>query len=58
MIHVALAGYGYWGPKLARNFNELSGATLAAVCDFRTDRLEHVHAQPQAYCPKYQGRQS
>ena len=28
---VGLAGLGYWGPNLARNFDEL--ATLAWLCD-------------------------
>jgi predicted dehydrogenase len=30
---VALLGYGYWGPNLARNVVEAEGARLTAVCD-------------------------
>ncbi len=32
-IRVAVVGYGYWGPNLARNFHELPGADLAYVVD-------------------------
>ena len=30
---VALVGYGYWGPNLARNFHQLPDAELAYVVD-------------------------
>ncbi|MEP6718194.1 MAG: Gfo/Idh/MocA family oxidoreductase [bacterium] len=39
MIRVGVIGYGYWGPNLVRNFMEAPGATVAAVCDLRTERL-------------------
>lgn len=39
MIRVGLVGFGYWGPNLARNLMEVSGAKLGAICDFRSDRL-------------------
>lgn len=32
-IRVAIIGYGYWGPNLARNFHQLAGAQLAYVVD-------------------------
>lgn len=32
-IRVAVAGLGYWGPNLARNFDRLPGAELAYACD-------------------------
>ncbi len=38
-IKVALAGLGYWGPNLARNFDDLPGAELAWLCDTDRDRL-------------------
>ncbi len=28
MVKVAVIGYGYWGPNLARNFNEAEGARI------------------------------
>jgi predicted dehydrogenase len=32
-VRVALVGYGYWGPNLARNFHQLEDAELAYVVD-------------------------
>jgi predicted dehydrogenase len=29
VIRVAVVGYGYWGPNLARNFSEAPGAVDA-----------------------------
>jgi len=40
MIKVGVIGYGYWGPNLVRNFMEVPGSTVAAVCDLRSERLE------------------
>jgi predicted dehydrogenase len=44
-IRVAVAGLGYWGPNLARNFDGLPGAELAWLCDASPDALERVGAQ-------------
>lgn len=41
-IRVGVIGCGYWGPKLARNFNDLPGASLEMVADLREDRLEEI----------------
>lgn len=38
-IGVALAGYGYWGPNLARNVAECPGLELRALCDRDPERL-------------------
>ena len=38
MIKVGLAGLGYWGPNLARNFDDL--ADLAWLCDVSADVLD------------------
>src|SRR5262245_56819258 len=47
MIRIAVAGYGYWGPKLARNIAEARECELAAICDPRMGRLVLVrHAHP------------
>ena len=40
MINIGLIGYGYWGPNLARNFNNSQDMELAAICDISADRLE------------------
>ena len=39
MINLAVIGYGYWGPNLARNFAETEGARTAVVCDQDPQRL-------------------
>jgi predicted dehydrogenase len=41
-IRVGVIGCGYWGPKLARNFNEIPGAQLTWVADLRAERLAHL----------------
>ncbi len=33
MIQIGLIGYGYWGPRIARNFHSLENCELAVVCD-------------------------
>ena len=40
MIKAGLIGYGYWGPNLARNFNNNPDIELAAIGDFSADRLK------------------
>ncbi|HEX6761370.1 MAG TPA: Gfo/Idh/MocA family oxidoreductase [Gaiellaceae bacterium] len=43
MTRVGVAGLGYWGPNLARNFDEL--AELAWVCDLDDERRERFGAR-------------
>lgn len=45
MIGVAVIGYGYWGPNLVRNFAEVPGVQLVAVCDLNKERLAPVKAR-------------
>ncbi len=33
MLKYGVIGYGYWGPNLARVFNQAEGSKLAAVAD-------------------------
>ena len=42
MLSIAVAGCGYWGPNLVRNFNSLSDCNLKLVCDTDADRLAHM----------------
>ena len=44
MCKVALVGYGYWGPNLARNLLSLPRCELAAVCDKDPRRLAAFRA--------------
>lgn len=53
MINIGLIGYGYWGPNLARNFNNNPDMELAAICDFSADRLKVAGSlYPQAKLAK------
>ena len=45
MTKVALAGLGYWGPNLARNFDELAHAELAWLCDLSEENRERFAAR-------------
>src|SRR4051812_5278218 len=41
-LRVAVAGLGYWGPNIARNFAALPGAELAWCCDASAANRERV----------------
>jgi predicted dehydrogenase len=46
MIRVGIIGYGYWGPVVARNFQNADQCQLAAICDARPaaqDRARKAH---------------
>jgi predicted dehydrogenase len=43
VIKVGLAGLGYWGPNLARNFDDLGD--LAWLCDLDADQLDQFGAR-------------
>jgi predicted dehydrogenase len=42
VLTVGVVGLGYWGPNLARNFNQLPGCRLGALCDLDPERLEKM----------------
>jgi predicted dehydrogenase len=42
VIKVGVVGCGYWGPKLARNFQDLPNASLVMASDLRLDRLVEI----------------
>jgi predicted dehydrogenase len=41
-VRFGIIGWGYWGPKIARNINSLPIATLAFICDMDQNRLAQV----------------
>lgn len=47
-VRVAVAGLGYWGPNLARNFGALPGCEVVWLCDASADTLARVGAQHPA----------
>ena len=46
-INVAVVGYGYWGPNLVRNFQEVDGCQLT-VCDRDEQRLAKAQGKHSA----------
>ncbi len=40
VTRIGLVGYGYWGPNLLRNLQELPHAKVVTVCDLQEDRLK------------------
>jgi predicted dehydrogenase len=44
-LQVGVVGYGYWGPNVARNFEETPGARVVAVSDLRPERLAPVRSR-------------
>jgi predicted dehydrogenase len=33
MVRVGVIGYGYWGPRIVRNFHGIEGGEVAVICD-------------------------
>ena len=44
-VNVGLVGLGYWGPNLARNFDDLPDAELAWLCDTDDERRARYGAR-------------
>ncbi|HEY6398550.1 MAG TPA: Gfo/Idh/MocA family oxidoreductase [Solirubrobacteraceae bacterium] len=44
-VRIAVAGLGYWGPNLARNFSSIDGCELAWICDSDPPALERAGAR-------------
>jgi len=42
VLNVAIAGCGYWGPNLIRNFASLPQCRVKQVCDTEVNRLLHM----------------
>src|SRR5579859_145876 len=43
-IKVGVAGCGYWGPNLIRNFRSLPDCHLKLMCDISEARLKHLRS--------------
>lgn len=42
ILNVGVAGCGYWGPNLIRNFSQLPNCRVKQVCDTEENRLTHM----------------
>ncbi len=45
MLNLGIIGYGYWGPKIVRNFSSAPGATVVTVCDRDQKALSRVRKE-------------
>ncbi|WP_235396960.1 Gfo/Idh/MocA family protein [Faecalicatena contorta] len=43
VIKIALIGYGYWGPNVAKNLYKNKEYEFVAICDKKVDRLEKAN---------------
>lgn len=56
MINVALIGFGYWGPNVAKNIYSNPNLKLRAICDKKSDRLDKaksIYIEQVAYVSDY-----
>ena len=44
IVNVGVIGFGYWGPKIARNINEIEDAALSWIVDASPERLARARA--------------
>jgi len=44
LVNIGVIGYGYWGPNLVRNFEQMPESNLVACCDLNPDNLKKVKA--------------
>ena len=43
MVKFGVIGYGYWGPNVVRNLDQLDGSTVVAVCDKSPTARKRIH---------------
>lgn len=43
-LSIGVVGLGYWGPNLARNFGQMQGCRLGALCDLDPLRLDKMRS--------------
>jgi predicted dehydrogenase len=43
IVKFGVIGYGYWGPNVVRNLQNITGAEVAAVCDKSSTSRQRVH---------------
>lgn len=42
MIRIGVIGYGYWGPRIVRNFHGVEGGSVTAICDKSPNSLKRA----------------
>ena len=56
MINIALVGYGYWGPNVAKNLYKNKQYEFCYICDKKKERLElakTIYAESVNYVTDY-----
>ena len=56
MVNIALIGYGYWGPNVARNLYKNKEYRFCAICDKKEERLalaKTIYAEALEYVQDY-----
>ena len=49
MINIGIIGYGYWGPNIVRNFNNVEEVRVVSICDGNEQALNRARkANPQS----------
>ncbi len=49
MINIGIIGYGYWGPNIVRNFNNVDEVRVVSICDGNEQALNRARkANPQS----------
>jgi predicted dehydrogenase len=43
LVKFGVIGYGYWGPNVVRNLDQLEGCTVITVCDRNSTARQRVH---------------
>jgi predicted dehydrogenase len=43
VVKFGVIGYGYWGPNVVRNLDQLEGSTVVAVCDKSPTARKRIH---------------
>ena len=43
MVKFGVVGYGYWGPNVVRNLDQLDGSEVVAVCDKSPTARKRIH---------------
>lgn len=42
VLNIGIIGYGYWGPNIVRNFNNVDGSKVRFICDQSQDSLNRA----------------
>jgi predicted dehydrogenase len=44
-VRVGIVGYGYWGPNIVRNFDEIPASDVVAIADVKDEQLKRAQSR-------------